>query len=85
MTFTLLEIDESNLIVMPANQPVPPIQEIADRLGHTDFTINTQTTSATTNRRQLGSDMKGNPHTIAQTTFQQPIVTHTITLKKSAA
>ena len=80
MNFALTQIADTQYIVTPTNQPLPSLTELQTVLNTSDFTINTQTTSATTNRRQLGSDMKGTPHIISQTTTQQPVVTHIINL-----
>ena len=76
----LTQISDTQLIITPTNQPLPPLSELQQQLGTSDFTITTQTTSATTNRRQISSDMRGNSHIVAQTTFEQPIVTHIINL-----
>ena len=80
MTFQLTQISDTQLIITPTNQPLPPQSELEQQLQTSDFTITTQTTSANTNRRIFGSDNNGNSHIIAQTTFQQPIVTHIINL-----
>ena len=68
MNFALTQIADTQYIVTPTNQPLPSLTELQTVLNTSDFTINTQTTSATTNHRQLGSDMKGTPHIISQTT-----------------
>ena len=80
MTIKFTQISDTQLIITPTNQPLPPLSELQSLLNTSDFTINTQTTSATTNRRTLGSDNHGNYHIISQTTTQQPIVTHIINL-----
>ena len=77
----LTQIDDRNFIVTPTNQPLSSDTWITEQLGTSNYTINAQTTNATTNRRQLGSDMKGNSHIVAQTTFDQPIVTYVVTVK----
>ena len=80
MTIKFTQISDTQLIITPTNQPLPPLSELQSLLNTSDFTINTQTTSATTNSRTIGSDMKGTPHIISQTTTQQPIVTHIVNL-----
>ena len=77
---TLTQIDDTNFIVMPTNQPLQSTDWITEELGTADYTITTQTTNATTNRRQISSDMRGNSHIVAQTTFEQPMVTYMVTL-----
>ena len=81
MTFELTQIDDRNFLVTPTNQPLPLLADIAETLGTSEFDINTQTTMADTDRRQIGSDHKGNAYIISQSKFKQPITTNIVTIR----
>ena len=77
---TLTQIDETNFIITPTNQPLPPLSEIEKQLQTSDFVINTQITAATKQTRTIHSDNHSNPSYSNSKTLQKPITTHIVTL-----
>lgn len=76
----LTQIDDRNFIVTPTNQPLPSTDKLTQLVGTTNYTVNTQTTGSTVNRRDLASDNRGNWWIESQSTNVEPRVTHVITI-----